>query len=318
MNIVDLRPGPDDSNFEKPTSSDVNAILPEATYVIGQTDLPRDRLESAPHLKAIFNVESNFLPNIDYEYCFSRNIRVLTVSPVFARAVAELGLGMALSLARRIPQGHMAFLEGREQYGLEGNRDAVLLSERPIGIIGFGDLGRALLSLLRSFGSHIRVYDPWLPDRSIHEAGAVPVGLEDILRSCGVIFIVAAVTSENQGFLDRRALRGIADDSIVVLLSRAGVVDFDALTDEALSGRLRVASDVWPEEPLSADHPIRGASNGVYSAHRAGALDSCFYEMGERVLEDLRLMNRGLAPVSCKPALYETVTRMRSRPVSKS
>src|SRR5258708_5917711 len=50
--------------------------LPEADILIGQTDLPRARLEKATKLRAIFNVEGNYLPNIDYEYCFSRNIRV--------------------------------------------------------------------------------------------------------------------------------------------------------------------------------------------------------------------------------------------------
>jgi len=58
--------------------------LPEAEIIIGQTDLPRERLERSTKLRAIFNVEGNFLPNIDYDYCFSRNIRVLIASPAFA------------------------------------------------------------------------------------------------------------------------------------------------------------------------------------------------------------------------------------------
>lgn len=316
--LVELRPGPGEDNYESPTIEQIDEILPEATYVIGQTDLPRERLVKAPNLQAIFNVESNFLPNIDYQYCFSNNIRVLTVSPVFADAVAELGLGFALSLARRIPQGHIDFLAGTETWGLDSNRDALLLQDLPIGIIGFGDLGRALLKLLRPFGREIRIFDPWLPDRSIRDADAIPSSLDDLLTGSRAIFIVAAVTSENRGFLDRKSLAKIRDDSIVVLLSRAGVVDFSALTAEALSGRLRVATDVWPEEPVSPEHPLRKAKDTVLSAHRAGALTGCFFEMGERVIEDLDLMNRGLAPVSCKAALFETVTKMRSKPVSKN
>jgi hypothetical protein len=59
----------------------LEAALPEANILIGQTDLPRARLEKATKLQAIFNVEGNYLPNIDYEFCFSRNIRVLNASP---------------------------------------------------------------------------------------------------------------------------------------------------------------------------------------------------------------------------------------------
>lgn len=316
--LVQLKPGRTERNYQSPTQEEIDMILPEAAYVIGQTDLPSRRLEAAPKLKAIFNVESNFLPNIDYEYCFSHNIKVLTVSPVFAVAVAEMGLGMALSLARRIPQAHIDFLAGTEKYGLDSNLDALLLSELPIGIVGFGDLGRAMLKLLKPFGRTIRVFDPWLPERSIIETGAQPASLDEILTGCRAIFVVAAATSENQEFIDKTTLKSIQDDSIFVLLSRADVVDFEALSEEALSGRLRVATDVWPDEPVPENLPLRKATKAVLSAHRAGALDSCFYEMGDRIIEDLKLMNRGLAPLSCKPALFETVTKMRSQPVSKS
>src|ERR1700752_2675344 len=80
----------------------VERHLPEAAILIGQTALPRPRLERAKQLKAIFNVEGNFQPNIDYDYCFARGIHVLNCSPVFALPVAELALAAAIDLARDI------------------------------------------------------------------------------------------------------------------------------------------------------------------------------------------------------------------------
>src|ERR1035437_7855873 len=68
----------------------------DATIIIGQIDLPRTRLDRAQNLRAVINVEVNFVPNIDYEHAFRRGIRVLNVSPVFAEPVAEVALGMAL------------------------------------------------------------------------------------------------------------------------------------------------------------------------------------------------------------------------------
>jgi phosphoglycerate dehydrogenase-like enzyme len=67
--------------------------------------MPKERLDRAPHLRAIFNVESNFMPNVDYDECFRRGIPVLSTAPVFAGAVAEMALGLALSAARGIPRG---------------------------------------------------------------------------------------------------------------------------------------------------------------------------------------------------------------------
>src|ERR1700690_2330653 len=64
----------------------------KAEIIIGQIDLPESRLTHAASLRAVFNVEGNFLPNIDYAYCFRHGIRVLNASPVFAEPVAEAAL----------------------------------------------------------------------------------------------------------------------------------------------------------------------------------------------------------------------------------
>jgi phosphoglycerate dehydrogenase-like enzyme len=94
------------------------------------------------------------------------------------------------------------------------------------------------------------------------------------------------------------------------------VVDFDALMAAVASGRIRAASDVFPQEPMPPDHPVRSLPGFLRSAHRAGALDLAFRRMGDMVLEDMGLLDRGLPPVRCKRAERETVERLRSRPVS--
>lgn len=292
--------------------------LPSLTYIMGQTDLDRSRLGRARNLKAIFNVEGNFLPNIDYEYCFERGIHVLNISPVFAQAVAELGLGMALDLARGISRSHAQFRAGGEAYGLESNQGMFTIAGRTMGIIGLGDLGTALLHLLKPFRSRILIHDPWIPPSIIAEAGGEPVDLDYLLAHSNLIFVTASVTSENEGFLGATHFNRMPEDAIFVLLSRAAVVDFEELTRAALRGRIRVATDVFPQEPLPADHPIRNAEMALLSAHRAGALEEVFFLMGRYVLDDLRLMNKGLPPRRCKRAERETVGRLRSRPVAKS
>ncbi|MEM0949974.1 MAG: dehydrogenase, partial [Pseudomonadota bacterium] len=104
------------------------AHLPEVDVLISQQPMGRDRLVLATKLRAIFNVETNFLPNIDYDLCFERGIHVLTPGSVFAVPVAEIGLGMALSLARGIHTAHADFVAGREAYGLESNTKAEILT----------------------------------------------------------------------------------------------------------------------------------------------------------------------------------------------
>lgn len=292
--------------------------LPETEVLISQQPMDRDRLRLAPNLRAIFNVETNFLPNIDYDACFARGIHVLTPASVFAVPVAEIGLGLALSLARNIHNAHADFLAGREKYGLEGNHHAELLSESQIGLIGFGDLGRALHRLLLPFRAAIRVFDPWLPDDYIRRQGGEPASLEETLRQSRVVFVLASVSQENMHLLDRQTLAMLPDGAILVLLSRAALADFEALSQEAQSGRLRIATDVFPQEPVALDDPIRQIPGILFSAHRAGALTSALAQIGALVLEDLSMISRNLPPVSCRRAERETVGMLRSKPVEIS
>lgn len=83
--------------------------LPSTDILISQQPINSSMLDAATRLRAIINVETNFLPNIDYNTCFRRGIHVLTPASVFATAVAEIALGMALSLARDIHTAHLDF-----------------------------------------------------------------------------------------------------------------------------------------------------------------------------------------------------------------
>jgi phosphoglycerate dehydrogenase-like enzyme len=293
--------------------------LPECEILMSQQPMDRDRLDRSPKLRAIFNVETNFLPNIDYEACFARGIHVLAPSAVFALAVAEMGLGMALSLARGIHNEHRRFIEGTERYGLEGNGEAELLTGSDIGFIGFGDLGRALNALLPGFRPKVvRVFDPWLPAGQLRRLGVEAASLEEVLAQSRFVFIVASITTENKHLLNGRNLSLMQQGACLILLSRAAVVDFDAATNLASRGHIRFATDVFPEEPVAADDPIRNVPNVLFSPHRAGALTSALHEIGKRVMEDIDLIARGLPPVSCRRAERETVMRMRSKPIDRT
>jgi phosphoglycerate dehydrogenase-like enzyme len=296
----------------------VSNNIENAIYIIGQPPLTRETLHQAKNLKAIFNVESNFLDNMDYDYCFERGIHVLTTGRAFAMPVAEIGLGLALSLERNITGADRAFRNSKELWGGDGNGDARLMSGGNIGFIGFGDLGRALHRLLAGFRPQIRVFDPWLPAAILEDYGVQPTNLDDLLTQSDVIFVVASATSDNGGFLGAAEFAKMKRGTSFVLLSRAGIVDFDALIQAVASGHIRAATDVFPQEPMPIDHPIRRMEGFVLSAHRAGALDYAFKQMGKMVLGDMDLLDRGLPPLSCRRAERETVRRMRSKPVSRN
>jgi phosphoglycerate dehydrogenase-like enzyme len=290
----------------------VDKHLPEAVAVIGQTDLPRARLARAKKLKAIINVEGNFQPNVDYEACFERGIHVLGTGVAFGRAVAEMALGLAIALARGIPAADRLFRDGKEIYGRFSNSASFLLHGSNIGFVGYGNLGRALLKLLAPFDCTVRVFDPWLPARWLEEAGMLPASLDDVLRASQIVFVLAGATAENRAMVDGPRLGLMPKGGCMVLVSRAALVDFDALTERVARGDIRAAIDVFPEEPLAKDHPIRKLDGAILSAHRAGSLRSAYRLMGTMIVDDLEQILSGLPPVRLQRAERETVGRMRS------
>ena len=106
--------------------------------------------------------------------------------------------------------------------------------------------------------------------------------------------------------------------AILLLMSRAGVVDFEALAELVEAGRLRAGTDVFPAEPVAPGDPVRRLDGLLLSPHRAGGMREAFLEIGRLAVADLELILRGLPPVACKRAERETVGLMRSRPVDRS
>ena len=193
-------------------------------------------------------------------------------------------------------------------------REAFVLRGETIGLIGCGNLGRALIPLLAPFRPRLLIHDPWLPDALVREFGGEPASLDAVLREPRVIFALAGVTEENTRLLNRARLESVRSDAVLVLLSRAGLVDFDALIDLVAAGRFRAATDVFPVEPVAANDRVREVEGLILSAHRAGGLPSALAAIGEMVVEDLDLILRGLPPQRLQSARPETVRRWRNPP----
>jgi phosphoglycerate dehydrogenase-like enzyme len=288
----------------------------KATFIIGQPDLDKELLIKATKLKAIFNVESNFMDNMDYNFCFQKGIHVLATSPVFSKPVAELALGLTLSLIRNIHGSHQKFIESKEVYGLDSNKNSFLLTNKKMGIIGLGDLSKSLIPLLKPFSNKISVYDPWVPNKIITDQGMETISLNKMFSSCDVIYILAAITKNNQYIIDKKLLNKLKKNSCLILMSRAAVMNFKDFYSRVKKGDIFAALDVFPTEPVNKNDPIRKLKNVLFSAHRAGALNDAFTEMGDIVYEDMMLIMKNLPPRLCKRAERETVGLLRSKPIS--
>ena len=107
----------------------------------------------------------------------------------------------------------------------------------------------------------------------------------------------------------------IKRNACFILISRAAIINFSDFYKKLKSKQIYAAIDVFPIEPVKKNDPIRKLPNVIFSAHRAGALDSAFKEMGNIVYEDMLLIQQNLPPKLCKHAQKETVGLLRSKPV---
>ena len=293
-------------------SEEFQLALPDAIAVVtgGWKRYGSEALTKAARLRAILDVGGSFPgTELDYEACFSRGIRVLSSAWAFGPMVAEMALGMALAACREIAAGDAAMRDGKERWLHAGNSTTFSLYQQPVGFLGCGGLARSLAPLLIPFRCQISAYDPWLTDAYIREEGYQPVSLEELFTRSRFLFVLAVPAPENRALLDRPLLERLPQDSVLVLISRAHLVDFDALTELVLAGRFRTAIDVFPTEPLPADHPIRQATGAVLSAHRAGSVREGLHEIGRAVVDDLEAIVAGLPPRRMQQALPELIRR---------
>ena len=291
----------------------VEDVLPEVSVIVGQTAMPVERLARAPNLRAIINVKGNWEPNIAYAEAQALGIHVLSAAPAMAPAVAEACLGFAIALARRVLPADQAFRRGAEAYGIAGNRDSYSLYGADIGLIGLGNLGRSLVPLLEPFAPRIRVYDPWVSSGYLATLGTEAATLDAVLSQSRFLFVLAGVTTENEGFLDRARLSQVPHDAAVILASRAEVADFDALLEMGQAGRFRLAVDVFPEEPVPAEAPMRALDNVLFSSHRAGGIWDSYARIREMMLDDIGQILAGHPPLRLQRAEPRQAAAMRSR-----
>lgn len=289
---------------------DALAALADVTAVVSYGWRYGELPAATPNLRAIIDVAGGFFRGLDYAECFARGIRPMTAAPAFGRSVAEMALGLALASAREIVACDQSIRRGDERWLLPGTAGSFLLFDKPVGIIGYGSIARALRPLLAPFGCPVSAFDPWLSEGYLRSQGVRAASLEELLSESRVIFVLAVPSAENRALLTRELLERIRPDAVLVLVSRAHVVDFDALTELVTAGRFRAAIDVFPTEPPPLDHPIRSAPNTVLSAHHAGAVQEGLWDLGEFVVDDLEAIAQGLPPQRCQVAVPELIARL--------
>ena len=273
------------------------AALEDATAVVfGTWHYGESLVEGGPNVRAVLEVAgAHDHHGVGYSECFARGIEVGGAAHAFGAAVAELTLGLTLAATRGIAANDRDFRSGSELWLHEGNVGYNTLFDKVVGFVGCGGLSVDLQNLLDPFRARILGFDPFLPDEAMEARGIEQTDLPTLFRSSDVVYVLAAPTATSRGMIDRDLLELLEPLQTLIMTSRAALVDFDALTELVAEGRFRLGIDVFPEEPVPADHPLRTAESAVLSSHRAGAVPDALLAIGDMVVADLEdiITNRG-------------------------
>jgi len=212
-------------------------------------------------------------------------VTITNAADPMARGVAEMVLALALTLVRRIPDYAAEMRDGVIRTNAEVSEGETFFGRR-VGIVGFGRIGRAFARLLPPFGVEVLVSDPF--------AGVDSVDLDELVATCSVVVICAALTPETRGMFDKRRLSLLMDGAYLINVARGGLIEMDALLDELRQGRISVALDVTdPLEPLPVEHELRRLPNVILTPHIAAGGIEMRREIGAMAVEEVVRFAKG-------------------------
>ncbi len=228
--------------------------------IAGVEPLTARVMDALPKLKCISRVGVG-MDSVDLVHAKQKGIIVVNTPDGPTRSVAELTLGMTLSLLRKIPQAD-ADIKNKRWIKQTGN----LLFEKQIGIIGLGRIGRMVAELFRGIGNSVMGYDLYPDEKWAKEKGVNLKSFDEVIAKSDILTLHIPAKNDNSPVIGFNEIEKMKSNSFLINLARGGIVDETALYDALLSKKLAGAAiDVFSIEPYEG--PLCELKNVVLTPH---------------------------------------------------
>jgi D-3-phosphoglycerate dehydrogenase / 2-oxoglutarate reductase len=258
-----------------PLVSDIDAWV-----VRGATKVTRRLIEAAPKLRWVARAGAG-IDNIDAVAARERGVGVLNVPGANAVAVAELVFGLLLGLFRQIPAADSSLKRGEWDKSRFKGRE---LRGKTIGIVGLGQIGRAVAQRALAFQMTCVGHDPLLSEDKMRASHVEPLALSDLLPRSEILTLHVPLSPETKGMIGAREIGLLPRGAVLVNAARGGLVDEAAVLAALDSGQLSGATfDVFAEEPPRGSAlPLR--ENVVATPHIGAATVEAQEAVGEEIV----------------------------------
>ena len=270
----------------------INILIVEADFVFEEV------FREASALRFL-GVCRNSLNHVDLESATKHGVAVVNTPGRNAQAVAELTLGLMISLARGVCQHDGYVKSGKWENPVEPyiSMRGIELRGRTLGIIGLGSIGRIVARLGRAFGMDVLAYDPYVGTPGGRKGSALLGTLDQVVRASDFLSIHAPSTPETQGLLDRRRLGLMKQGAFLVNTAAYPIVDDEALAHHLKSGHIAGAAlDVHQTHPIPPTSPMLKLNNVLLLPHIGGATDGTVVRQSWMMVNDIQRFLQGRKP----------------------
>jgi phosphoglycerate dehydrogenase-like enzyme len=275
------------------TSSEVQEFLPGCDgYIAGLDTIDRAAIGAADRLRVIARYGVS-VDRVDLEAARENSIVVTRTPGANSSSVAELTIGLMLSLARMIPLANHETRTGKLP-GIQG----VSLEGAVVGLLGLGAIGKCVARRLQGFACTILAFDPAVAAVGAREVGAVLCTQDEVITRSDFLSLHVPVLPETRRMVDASFLARMKPGAFLINTARGELVDEAALF-EALSGGhlMGAALDVFAQEPPGEDNPLFTLPQVIATPHIGAHTDGATNAMGWGALRDCLAVLRGEEPI---------------------
>lgn len=242
-----------DINELKARSKDLDIVM------IANNPYPSEVIKATPTLKMIA-VAFTGVDHVGLTQAKEQGVIVTNCAGYSDQAVAELVIGLTLSIIRKIPEGDRSTRAGKTNTGLVGRE----IAGKRIGIIGLGRIGLKTAQLFEAFGAEVVTFSRTQKERFIN------VSLEELLSTSDIVSVHIPNTPQTKGFLTKELLSLMKQDAVFINCARGPIVDTIGLSELLNEGKLLAGLDVFDmEPPLAGDYPLVTSKNTILTPHVA-------------------------------------------------
>lgn len=249
--------------------------------IVGTSEVTPTIIDRMNKLKCIvkFGIGTD---NIDINYAQKKGIIVKNMPNINSDAVAEFTIGMIFAIARKIPQGYLNLQNGNFLKEM-GTR----VTDKVVGVIGTGNIGKKVARLCKGLEMLVQVYDVYPDDTWSLENDINYVTLEYLLETSDFVTIHIPLTSETRNIIGKREISLMKNSAYLLNMARGGIIDEEALYEALVSEKIKGAAvDVFLEEPPK-NNPLIHLKNVVATPHMAACEEETLRKMDKKCIEIL-------------------------------